>query len=148
MTDTTTINNTLVHLESLYKAYDEILGQAKSQLESLEVDDTQMGRIVDKLTNDIDFLTAVTKQLKEHQGNLMSAMTGELEDALVDKMAARVWSKLESSLEDALNDRFNELLNSQSVADKVRSYVLGQEEVKNALDVKAAMALVIEHVSK
>ena len=146
MTDTTTINNTLVHLESLYKAYDEILGQAKSQLESLEVDDTQMGRIVDKLTNDIDFLTAVTKQLKEHQGNLMSAMTGELEDALVDKMAARVWSKLESSLEDALNDRFNELMNSEAVSEKVYEYIIGREDFIAALDIRNAMAMIVKQV--
>ena len=143
---TTTINDTLVHLESLYKAYNEVLDSAKQQLQELDITDDAIDRLADRLTLNVSFLEAVTKDLKNHQGDLLSAMSGDMQDALVRKLSQHVWDKLESSLEDALNDRFNELLNSNTVADKVRSYVLGQAEVKSALDIKSAMAMVIEQV--
>lgn len=145
---TATINDTLVHLESLHTAYSEILEQAKSQLEALDISDTTVSRVSSQILRSDEFIVKVTSELRTTQANLLANITTQMEEALAEKLSQKVWEKLESSLEDALNDRFNELLNSQSVADRVRSYVLGQQEVKDALDVKAAMALVIEHVSK
>ena len=93
-----------------------------------------------------DFMTAMLAELRIAQADMLANMSTHMEDSLTVKLSQKVWDRLEDSLENALNDRFNELLNSHTVADKVRSYVLNQEGIKEALDIKAAMALVVEHV--
>ena len=143
---TATINDTLVHLDSLYTAYNEILEQAKVQLEALEISDSTITRMTSELLDSREFMTKITSETREVQRNMLDSIDESMEEALAEKLSQKVWNKLESSLENALNDRFNELLNSQSVADKVRSYILGQQEIKDALSVKAAMACVVEQV--
>ena len=145
---TATINDTLVHLESLHTAYSEILEQAKAQLEALEISDATISRMTSELLDSREFMTKITSETREVQRNMLDSIDASMEEALAEKLSQKVWNKLESSLENALNDRFNELLNSTSVADRVRSYILGQQEVKDALEVKGAMALVIEQVMK
>ena len=46
---TTTINDTLVHLESLYKAYNEVLDSAKRQLQDLDITDDAIDRLADRM---------------------------------------------------------------------------------------------------
>ena len=145
---TATINDTLVHLESLHTAYSEILEQAKAQLEALEISDATISRMTTELLDSREFMSKITSETRLVQRTMLDAIDASMEEALAEKLSQKVWNKLESSLENALNDRFNELLNSTSVADRVRSYILGQQEVKDALEVKAAMALVIEQVMK
>jgi len=63
MSNTTQLESTLVQLESLYTAYNELLCSAKEQLATLEVDDSNLKRISEICLTDRTFRGYIKEQI-------------------------------------------------------------------------------------
>ena len=147
---TTTINDTLVQLEALHTAYNEILQQAKEQLESFDVSDDQIKRVADKLENSVTVQNAAKHAAIE--SFVRSINENELDfwrgRQFVDKIAELVITQVK----DEINDYVRGLIREEKVLDmidrRLADRITTNNELMNAMQVQGALKILIGELNK
>tara|TARA_R110002049_G_C9061639_1_gene554258 strand:+ start:509 stop:1000 length:492 start_codon:yes stop_codon:yes gene_type:complete len=114
MTTTLQLQDTLTSLDSLYVSYKAVLEDAKSQLESLdfEVSDIDAENIVSKLRRRSDFRKSVAESLMMQLTDMIEDGSSEFEDSAAFKV---LLSTITSHVEKHMTDQFYDMLNTQVV---------------------------------
>ena len=147
---TTKINDTLVQLESLYTAYDEILRQAKEQLESFDVTDQQISRVAAKLEGNKEIAeaakqAAIADFVQAVNNNDLDFWRGR---QFVDKISELVINQVK----DEINDYVRNLLNENEVIEmidrRLAQRITQNNEIMNAMQVSGALKMLKEELNK
>ena len=147
---TTTINDTLVQLEALVTAYDEILTQAKEQLENFDVTDAQIKRVATALESNKEVVeaakqAAIADFVQSIGRNEMDFWRGR---QFVQKISDLVVEEVKKEI----NDYVRNMLNEQKVMDlvdrRLEAQITKSNEIVTAVEAKRALKKLIETLDK
>ena len=142
---TTTINDTLVQLEALHTAYNEILEQAKQQLESLDATDSQITRIAEKLEGSERLQTAAKEAAVT--SFVTSIADGDLAFWRGRQFVQKISDLVVEQVKDEINSYVRNLLNEENVIKmidtRVQRQVTQSDEITTAIEAKRALKLLI-----
>ena len=147
---TTTINDTLVQLEALHTAYNEILEQAKQQLESLDATDSQIARIAEQLEGSERLQTAAKEAAVT--SFVTSIADGDLAFWRGRQFVQKISDFVVEQVKDEINTYVRDLLNEQKVLDMIDNRLARQitqsNEIVTALEAKRALKTLIDTLDK
>jgi hypothetical protein len=109
-TNTASLDNTVVRLDTLYTAYESIFQEAQKQLESLELSDEDAGTLARKIALDGPFKRQVRD---ECLGNLMNRFKEDLVDTADSGVLTRLIEAITKQVEKHMTDQFYDMLNTQ-----------------------------------
>ena len=143
---TTTINDTLVQLEALHTAYNEILKQAQAQLESLDVSDGQIARIAEKL-EDSEKLQEAAKETAI-TSFVASMADGDLDFWRGRQFVQKISDLVTQQVKDEINNYVQNLLNEEKVIQmidrRVEREVTQSGDITTALEAKRALITLLK----
>ena len=147
---TTSINDTLVQLESLYTAYDEILKQAKEQLESFDVTDSQITRVATKLEGNKEIQeaakqAAITDFVRAVGENDLDFWRGR---QFVDKIAEMVIAQVKDEVNRYVRDLLNDQDIIQMIDRRAEERITQNTQLTNAMNVQGALTVLMKHLDK
>mgnify|MGYP001211556032 CR=1 FL=1 len=143
---TTEINNTLVELESLHKAYAEILEAAKEQLESLEVSDSTITQISDKLSTTTELRQAVARSTFDL---MRQFFTENADDAdtdcfargrFIDLLSVKVLEAVKKEVQAQISEAVMDVLNTGVIERRLEQKVINNDAINSALLVHKGLA--------
>ena len=143
---TTEINNTLVELESLHKAYAEILEAAKEQLESLEVTDSTLNQIGERVCNTMDFRQSVARSCFDL---LRDWFVDNSDDAdsesyarsrFLDLITVRILDKVKEEVKQQVSAAVLDVLDTGTIERRLERKVLENDAINSALVVQKKLA--------
>ena len=147
---TTTINDTLVQLESLYNAYNEILEQAKAQLEAFDVTDAQIERVAERLERS-DKLQEAAKEAAVTDF-ARSVADGELDfwrgRQFVQKISDMVIEQVKKDINEYVGNLLQEDAVTRLIDRRLAERVNDASEIKTAIEAKRALKALIETLDK
>ena len=147
---TTTLNDTLVQLETLYNAYNEILDQAKAQLESFDVTDAQIGRVAEKLESS-EKLQEAAKQAAITDF-AQSIAENDLDFWRGRQFVSKISDLVVEQVKDEINTYMRNLLNEQKIIDMIDNRLAMQvsqsSEIVTAIEAKRALKKLIDTLDK
>lgn len=113
--NTVDIGGNLFKLDALIEAYGSILEQAKQQLESLDITDTQLDQITNRAIRNIDYYKlsrALPGELALTTDEDTIAALGRLADVVRDRIGTDyIRPLIRSELRSVVDERFTELAN-------------------------------------
>lgn len=146
MTPTVQLQDTLTNLDSLYVAYNALLQDAKSQLESLnfELSDSDSDSIVQKLRLRSDFRKSVAESLMMQLTEMIKDESADFEDSvlfnsLLRSITKRVEQHITDHFYDMLNTQVAKLLQSPELTSKVERAVLEHPMIHTATETRLTL---------
>ena len=143
---TTSINDTLVQLEKLHKAYSDILEQAKEQLESLTLSDQDAATLARRLsTIDIFRNTIVSclyDMLKSDAQSLTSEEFLDMYDAraFVRVVADRILDLSKDEISQFVNQEVRKIVESRAIETVIERRINEHDAIKHALALQKFVA--------
>ena len=146
MTPTVQLQDTLTNLDSLYVAYNALLQDAKSQLESLdfELSDSDSDGIVQKLRIRSDFRKSVAESLMMQLTEMINDESADFQDSvLFNALLRTITKRVEQSVTDHFHDMINtqvaRILQSPELASKVERAVLEHPMIHTATETRLTL---------
>ena len=109
-TNTASLDDTVVRLDTLYTAYESIFKQAQTQLESLELSDDDANTLARKIALDGAFKRTVRDECLT---NLLGRFQEDLIDTSDSRALARLIEAITKKVEQHMTDQFYDMLNTQ-----------------------------------
>lgn len=139
MTATTELNGTIVQLESLYNSYNTILDQAKSQLETIDLDDESRKRIVEDIVKD----KPLQKILSDDLFRALTKHISDADDALMETYASSSFMKLISKkILETITNRIDEYV--KQLVDNVFTSDYIEQQLKRKVDANRDIGAAIQ----
>ena len=147
---TTTLNDTLVQLEALHTAYNEILLQAKEQLESFDVTDQQISRVAAKLESNKEIAeaakqAAIADFVQAVNNNDLDFWRGR---QFVDKISELVVTQVKDEINDYVRNLLNENKVIEMIDRRLAQRITDNNELMNAMQVQGALKILIGELNK
>ena len=109
-TNTASLDDTVVRLDTLYTAYESIFQQAQTQLERLELSDDDANTLARKLALDGSFRRSVRD---ECLNNLLGRFQEDLIDTSDSGKLTQLIAAITKQVEKHMTDQFYDMLNTQ-----------------------------------
>ena len=142
---TQTIDSQIVHLESLYKAYAEILDQAKQQLETLEVTASTVEKLATSLKENSSFRSSITQLMMNELRNDLNNMDHDVWNCyatapFLKEIAKKVVELAKPEIKQVIVDLIESEVNSPQLRRKLEAKVLEHDGIESALKIQKAIA--------
>ena len=138
------IENQLVQLEGLINGYQELLSEAKAQLETLDVDETKLNAVARELATQPAFKSALASSTAAFVvRTVANDEDSEIIERVADRIYQRVLCKLKTDLEKPVTDVVTELANSDVIEQKFLQMLANRKEFAQLCDMATAMNKVI-----
>ena len=146
---TETIESQVVHLESLYKAYGQILDQAKQQLENLEVTPSTIESLSQAISTSGQFketiaasvLNSIRTDLRTMDSNTWNTYATS---AFLRETAARVVDIAKPEIKQLIETLISEVLNSPAMEKQIENKILQHDGVESALKIQKAVTALMK----
>ena len=142
---TVNLNDTLVNLESLHTAYEQILIEARQQLEKVDVTDDTVSRVSSNLANSSDFKkSCVDSILSGLRNDMRSTDTAAFEtytgQAFVELVAKEIYKIMTNQLADDVNRMVDARINSSTIDNALAAKITECDSLNNAIIVRNRLA--------
>ena len=142
---TETIESQVVHLESLYNAYAQILDQAKQQLETLEVTTATVDKLAASLKDNSSFRSSVTSammnELRQDLNHMDNDVWNQYATApFLRAIAAKVVELAKPEIKELIVDLIDREVNSSRLERKIQAKILENDGIESALKIQKAIA--------
>ena len=143
-TNTASLDDTVVRLDTLYTAYESIFKQAQSQLESLELSNEDANTLAQKLASDGAFKRSVRDQcLTDLLGRFQEDLTDTSDSGKLTQLIAAITTQVEKHMSDQFYDMLNtqvkSFLVSPELASKVELAVLEHPMIHTAAETRLTL---------
>lgn len=138
MTEATAqLGNTTLLLDELYTAYQGIFRSAKDQLQELELDDQQVGRVTDKIVKNKDQMKLITDGISKKVTEQIREADADdlLFNKLVEEMSNRVMTAVGEAIDDIIKDRWKAYLESDECQAALGKQIKLSQDVSTALTI-------------
>jgi len=139
MTNVSTIGNTTVMLDQLYTSYAEILNQAKSQLENVDVSEEHLGTIVQDLTNNTTFVNELAQILSRKIIRDMESDSSTILDAISKKVLASVERQLSEYYISQLVEATSEYTSSDEFKQAISTAIASNPDVSDTQAIRQSL---------
>lgn len=144
-TDTVTISDTVLKLDSLYASYDAVLAEVKQQLADIDVTDDQISRIANNLAELPRLRDAVAERtVVDLAASIADASANDLETnkqmcGLIDAIANRVMVVASDAIGRVIETKIAEAYPEEKMVELLTEHVLSQRRIAQGFE--AAMCL-------
>ena len=153
MTTTAQLNDTIVQLESLYNAYNEILDSAKTQLEDLQMTDEDVKNLAAKIGRLDGFrdetanavYRKVLADLKEGDESLFESY---LNKQVLAKLAERLMDLVKKEIAEYIDLKVNQIVDSYKVERALSDKLKENDAINSALAIQKAVSQIIKDTVK
>ena len=144
-----TIESQVVHLESLYKAYGQILEDAKAQLENLQLNASTVERLTTELKGDYVFRGEVAAEVCRLLRDDLKSMDEKVWDhystsSLIAAIAEKIVAMAKPQIKQLITDTLVTEVESAGLARKLEQKVLENDSINSALKVQQALASILK----
>jgi len=139
MTNVSTIGNTTVMLDQLYTSYAEILNQAKSQLENVDVSEEHLGTIVQDLSNNTTFVNELAQILSRKIIRDMESDSSTILDAISKKVLASVERQLSEYYISQLVEATSEYTSSDEFKQAISTAIASNPDVSDTQAIRQSL---------
>ncbi len=138
---TTQLEQTTVLLDSLHASYSALLEDAKQQLTEIDIPDSAITRISDRLKNDSSFKRSLsTNTVDELSRNILSnEPETTAQTRLIAHIATQVGNQLGDALQVQLDAKLKEYLESGVIEQAIDTYISNSAELQSAIATKATL---------
>ena len=126
-------------LDQLYTSYAEILTQAKSQLESVDISDEHIGTMVQELTQNTNFINDITGILSRRIIREMVAESSAVLDAVTKKVLQSVERQLSEHYITELAKSTTEYTASDDFKQAIAAAIASNDDIANAATVRKSL---------
>ena len=142
---TETIESQVVHLESLYNAYEQILDQAKQQLETLEVTASTIDKLAESLKDNSSFRSSVTTAMMNEIRRDLNHMDNDVWNCyatapFLREIASKVVELAKPEIKQLIVDLIDSEVNSTRLQRKIEAKILEHDGIESALKIQKAVA--------
>lgn len=142
---TETIESQVVHLESLYNAYAQILDQAKQQLETLEVTTSTIDKLAESLKENSSFRSSVTStmmnELRQDLNHMDNDVWNQYATApFLRAIATKVVELAKPEIKQLIVDLIDSEVNSSRLERKIEAKILEHDGIESALKIQKTIA--------
>ena len=142
---TETIESQVVHLESLYNAYSQILDQAKQQLETLEVTTATVDKLAASLKDNSSFRSSVTSAMMNELRQDLNHMDNDVWNCyatapFLRTIATKVVELAKPEIKDLIVNLINEVVDGSRLERKIEAKILEHDGIESALKIQKAIA--------
>jgi len=135
---TTQIDGTLVQLETLYNSYNTILDQAKSQLETIDIDDNTLSRISEQVLASDVLRKKISEQFfRDMRQDLIDADEALIQSYVASDFVKRITEKIYSQISQKLDNYVKEIVDNVFTSDYVEQQL--KKKIKENTDVSSAI---------
>ncbi len=135
---TTQIDGTLVQLETLYNSYNTILDQAKSQLETIDIDDNTLSRISEQVLASDVLRKKISEQFfRDMRQDLIDADEALIQSYVASDFVKRITEKIYSQISQKLENYVKEIVDNVFTSDYVEQQL--KKKIKENTDVSSAI---------
>ena len=142
---TVNLNDTLVNLESLHAAYEQILIEARQQLEKVDLTDATVSRVSLELAGSSGFqkacvgevLTSLRNDMRSTDTEAFQTFTGK---AFVQLVAKEIYKIMTNELADDVNRMVDARVNSSTIDNALAAKITDCDSLNNAIIVRNRLA--------
>lgn len=143
-TNTASLDDTVVKLDTLYTAYEAIFKQAQTQLESLQLSDDDANTLARKIALDGSFKRGVRDEclnnlLRRFQEDLIDTSDSGSLTMLIGAITTKVEKHMTDQFYDMLNTQVNSFLESPELKSKVERAVLEHPMIHTATETRLTL---------
>ena len=143
-TNTASLDDTVVRLDTLYTAYESIFQQAQAQLESLELSDEDAKTLAFKISLDGSFRRSVREEclnnlLGRFQEDLIDTSDSGSLTKLIEAITKQVEKHMTEQFYDMLSTQVKTFLESPELKSKVERAVLEHPMIHTATETRLTL---------
>jgi len=146
---TETIESQVVHLESLYKAYGQILEDAKAQLENLQLTAATVERLTTELKGDYVFRGEVATEVCRLMRDDLRSMDAKVWDnystsSLISAIAEKIVAMAKPQIQTLITETLEREVDGAGLARKLERKVMENDSINSALKIQQALASILK----
>ena len=104
---TATIESTLVQLEGLVNGYQELLSEARAQLETLDVDEAKLGSLAVRMAQNASFRNQLANEAARY---VVSTTADEEESEIINRVSDRIYQRVLAKIQEDVQKPVDETI--------------------------------------